>query len=61
MRAAQIARKKKAEAQIIGTPTARCFWPRATIREFVAVSLSHRVLNLGICALLAVIGLLRLY
>jgi uncharacterized SAM-binding protein YcdF (DUF218 family) len=61
MRAAQIARKEKVEAQVIGAPTARYFWPSATIREFVAVFLSHRVLNLGICALLAVIGLLRLY
>ncbi|MEU2281685.1 YdcF family protein [Streptomyces sp. NPDC013178] len=61
MRAAQIARKEKVEAQVIGSPTARYFWPSATIREFVAVFLSHRVLNFGICALLAVIGLLRLY
>jgi uncharacterized SAM-binding protein YcdF (DUF218 family) len=61
MRAAQIARKEKVEAQVIGAPTARYFWPSATIREFVAVFFSHRVLNLGICALLAVIGLLRLY
>ncbi|WP_060887201.1 YdcF family protein [Streptomyces caniscabiei] len=61
MRAAQIARKEKVEAQVIGSPTARYFWPSATIREFVAVFLSHRVLNLGICALLAVIGLLRPY
>ncbi|MEU1574947.1 YdcF family protein [Streptomyces collinus] len=61
MRAAQIARKEKVEAQVIGAPTARYFWPSATIREFVAVFLSHRVLNLGICALLAVVGLLRLH
>ena len=61
MRAAQIARKEKVEAQVIGAPTARYFWPSATIREFVAIFQSHRVLNFGICALLAVIGLLRLY
>jgi uncharacterized SAM-binding protein YcdF (DUF218 family) len=56
MRAAQIARKEKVDAQVIGSPTARYFWPSATIREFVAVFLSHRVLNLGICALLTVFG-----
>ncbi|MEE1759569.1 YdcF family protein [Streptomyces sp. SP18BB07] len=61
MRAAQMARKEKVEAQVIGAPTARYFWPSATIREFVAVFLSHRVLNLGICALLAVTGMLHLY
>ncbi|MDX3382322.1 ElyC/SanA/YdcF family protein [Streptomyces niveiscabiei] len=61
MRAAQIARREKVEAQVVGVRTARCFWPSATIREFVAVVLSHRVLNLGACALLAVIGSLRPY
>ncbi|MEX3105794.1 hypothetical protein DF268_14895 [Streptomyces sp. V2] len=61
MRAAQIARREKVEAQVVGARTARYFWPSATIREFVAVFLSHRVLNLGFCALLAVIGSLRPY
>ncbi|MEU0383580.1 YdcF family protein [Streptomyces chartreusis] len=56
MRAAQIARREKVRAQVIGSPTARYFWPSATIREFVAVFLSHRVLNLGICALLIALG-----
>jgi uncharacterized SAM-binding protein YcdF (DUF218 family) len=59
MRAAQIARKEKVMAQVIGSPTARYFWPSATIREFVAVFLSHRVLNLGICALLVALGVVR--
>ncbi|GAA2300395.1 YdcF family protein [Streptomyces hawaiiensis] len=56
MRAAQIARREKVMAQVVGSPTARYFWPSATIREFVAVFLSHRVLNLGICALLVALG-----
>ncbi|QZZ32522.1 YdcF family protein [Streptomyces sp. ST1015] len=56
MRAAQIARREKVRAQVIGSRTARYFWPSATIREFVAVFLSHRVLNLGICALLVALG-----
>jgi hypothetical protein len=59
MRAAQIARREKVDAQVIGSPTARYFWPSATIREFVAVFLSHRVLNLGICALLIALGVVR--
>ncbi|AVV46764.1 hypothetical protein C6376_40960 [Streptomyces sp. P3] len=61
MRAAQIARKEKVTAQVIGSPTAPYFWPSATIREFVAIFLSHRFLNFCICALLAVIGLLGPY
>ncbi|MEU1570073.1 YdcF family protein [Streptomyces collinus] len=56
MRAAQIARKEKVRAQVIGSPTARYFWPSATIREFAAVFLSHRVLNLGISAVLIALG-----
>ena len=58
LRAAQMARREKVDAQVIGSPTARYFWPSATIREFVAIFLSHRVLNLGICALLIVVGVL---
>ncbi|MGP4019584.1 YdcF family protein [Saccharopolyspora sp. 5N708] len=45
MRAARIARKEKVRAQVIGSPTARYFVPSATIREFVAVFLTHRVVN----------------
>ncbi|MCX2731168.1 YdcF family protein [Saccharopolyspora sp. NFXS83] len=52
MRAARIARKEKVEAHVIGSPTASYFWPSATIREFVAIFLDHRVVNLGVCALL---------
>ncbi|WP_243789661.1 YdcF family protein [Saccharopolyspora gloriosae] len=54
MRAARIARKEKVEAHVIGSPTARYFWPSATIREFVAIFLDHRVVNFGVCALLIV-------
>ncbi|WP_258342603.1 YdcF family protein [Saccharopolyspora gregorii] len=54
MRAARIARKEGVNAQVIGSPTARYFWPSATIREFVAVFLAHRVVNFGMCGLLVV-------
>ncbi|MCI2418043.1 YdcF family protein [Saccharopolyspora sp. K220] len=52
MRAARIARKEKVRAQVIGSPTARYFVPSATIREFVAVFLTHRIINGCICLFL---------
>ncbi|MGW0661718.1 YdcF family protein [Streptodolium elevatio] len=52
-RAAMEARKAGLGAQVIGSPTARYFWPSATIREFAAVFLAHAYVNLGICAALA--------
>ncbi|MER7077655.1 Uncharacterized SAM-binding protein YcdF, DUF218 family [Saccharopolyspora kobensis] len=57
MRAARITRAEKVNGQVIGSPTARYYWPSATIREFVAVFLSHKVINGGICVLLFLGGL----
>ncbi|MDA3628371.1 YdcF family protein [Saccharopolyspora sp. WRP15-2] len=57
MRAAGIARTEKVNGQVIGSPTARYYWPSATIREFVAVFLSHKVINGIICVLLILSGL----
>ncbi|MGW1679274.1 YdcF family protein [Saccharopolyspora sp. NPDC002376] len=57
MRAARIARAEKVNGQVIGSPTARYYWPSATIREFVAIFLSHKVINGGICLLLFLGGL----
>ncbi|MER7014738.1 YdcF family protein [Saccharopolyspora sp. NPDC000359] len=57
MRAARIARAEKVNGQVIGSPTARYYWPSATIREFVAIFLSHKVINGGICVLLFLGGL----
>lgn len=54
-RAAMEARKSGVDAQVIGSPTARYFWPSATIREFAAVFLAHAYVNLGICAGLALL------
>ncbi|MFB7469825.1 YdcF family protein [Kitasatospora sp. NPDC056184] len=56
-RAALMARKTGVSGQVCGSPTARYYWPSATIREFAAVFLSHKVINLGICGLLAFCGL----
>ncbi|MGW5851865.1 YdcF family protein [Streptomyces sp. NPDC055254] len=55
-RAAMMARKAGVDGQVLGSPTARYFWPSATIREFVAVFWEHRTVNLGICGLLVALG-----
>ncbi|MFD9965880.1 YdcF family protein [Amycolatopsis sp. NPDC058986] len=58
LRAALTARRAKVDGQVIGAPTAWYFWPSATIREFVAVFLDHKVVNFGICLSLAAITVL---
>ncbi|MFI1811280.1 YdcF family protein [Streptomyces sp. NPDC020422] len=55
-RAALMARKAGVNGQVVGSPTAAYFWPSATIREFAAVFLEYRVVNLGVCAALIVLG-----
>ncbi|RKT19758.1 uncharacterized SAM-binding protein YcdF (DUF218 family) [Streptomyces sp. 1114.5] len=57
-RAALMARKTGVNGHVFGSPTARYYWPSATIREFAAVFLSHKLVNFGICGLLAFFGLL---
>ena len=44
--------------QVIGAPTALYYWPSATIREFVAVIMEHRLVNFGVTGLLALTGFL---
>jgi uncharacterized SAM-binding protein YcdF (DUF218 family) len=56
-RAAITARRTGVNGQVVGSPTAAYFWPTATIREFAAVFLSHKAVNLGICLLLVLFGL----
>ncbi|MFE3773031.1 YdcF family protein [Streptomyces sp. NPDC057579] len=51
-RAALMARKTGVQGHVVGSPTAAYFWPSATIREFAAVFLAHKVVNLGVCLLL---------
>ncbi|MFD9304398.1 YdcF family protein [Streptomyces sp. NPDC060048] len=48
-RAAMTARKVGVNGQVLGSPTAKYFWPSATIREFAAVFWEHKIVNLGIC------------
>ncbi|MEV6679372.1 YdcF family protein [Streptomyces erythrochromogenes] len=57
-RAAMLARKSGVNGQVLGSPTAKYYWPSATIREFVAIFWEHRTVNLSICGLLAVFGAL---
>jgi uncharacterized SAM-binding protein YcdF (DUF218 family) len=54
-RAAIIARRLGVNGQVTGAPTAGYYWPSATLREFIAVFLSYKVVNLGICALIVVL------
>ncbi|WP_327254669.1 YdcF family protein [Streptomyces sp. NBC_01244] len=51
-RAAMMARKAGVNGQVLGSPTAKYFWPSATIREFVAVFWEHRTANLSICGVI---------
>ncbi|MFG3347505.1 YdcF family protein [Streptomyces sp. NPDC048018] len=55
-RAALLARKAGVNGQVVGSPTAAYFWPSATIREFAAVFLQYRAVNLGICGALVLMG-----
>ncbi|MER5201813.1 YdcF family protein [Streptomyces sp. NPDC002825] len=57
-RAALMARKAGIDGQVVGSPTAAYFWPSATIREFAAVFLQYKVVNLGICLMLILLGVL---
>lgn len=57
-RAAMLARKTGVNGQVLGSPTAKYYWPSATIREFVAIFWEHRTVNLAICGLLTVLGAL---
>jgi uncharacterized SAM-binding protein YcdF (DUF218 family) len=52
MRTALLAKKVQLRGQVLGSPTAMYFWPSATIREFVAIFVEHRIINGGICLLI---------
>lgn len=53
LRAALLARRFGVSGHVLGAPTARYYWPSATIREFAAVFVQHPVVNFGACASLA--------
>ncbi|MGC4943888.1 YdcF family protein [Kribbella sp. DT2] len=60
LRAAFTARKAKVNGHVLGSPTARYFWPSATIREFIAVLVDHKVANGIIIGLILVSSFARL-
>jgi uncharacterized SAM-binding protein YcdF (DUF218 family) len=51
-RAALLARRLGIRGQVTGARVAGYYRPSAVLREFAAVFLQHRVINLGICAVL---------
>jgi uncharacterized SAM-binding protein YcdF (DUF218 family) len=53
-RSALLARRLGVRGQVTGARVAWYYRPSALLREFAAVFLQYRVINLGICALLAV-------
>ncbi|MFG2991614.1 YdcF family protein [Streptomyces sp. NPDC048257] len=57
-RSAMLARKTGVNGQVLGSPTAKYYWPSATIREFIAVFWEHKALNLWICGVLTALGAL---
>lgn len=59
LRAALIARKTKVEGQVVGAPTAWYFWPSATLREFAAILVDHRILNSTVCAVIIASSVLK--
>jgi len=58
-RTAIIARKAGIRGQVTGAPTAGYYWPSAMLREFAAVFLRYRVVNIGICCLLVLAPVAR--
>jgi uncharacterized SAM-binding protein YcdF (DUF218 family) len=56
-RTATLARRTGVRGQVTGARTAGYYWPSATLREFAAIFLSHKAVNLTTCALLAALPL----
>ncbi|MFF9068382.1 YdcF family protein [Streptomyces sp. NPDC014891] len=57
-RAAILARRTGVDGQVVGAPTAGYFLPSATMREFAAVFLQYKVVNLGTLGALILLGAL---
>jgi uncharacterized SAM-binding protein YcdF (DUF218 family) len=56
-RAALLARRLGLRAQVTGARVAAYYRPSAALREFAAVFLQYRAINLGICAVLVIVPL----
>jgi uncharacterized SAM-binding protein YcdF (DUF218 family) len=57
LRTAMLARRLGVRGHVAGAPVALYYWPSATLREFAAVFLTYRLLNLAVCALIVVLPL----
>jgi uncharacterized SAM-binding protein YcdF (DUF218 family) len=53
LRTAILARRAGLRGQVTGARTAAYYWPSAMLREFGAVLLRYRAVNLGVWAMLA--------
>lgn len=51
-----MARELDIQAQVVGAPTARFFFPSAVLREFVGVLSRHRTLHALVVLALALLG-----
>ncbi|ROS59031.1 vancomycin permeability regulator SanA [Frigoribacterium sp. PhB160] len=61
LRAALLARAVGSDAQVVGSPTAAYYVPSAFLREYVAIMVEHRRLNLAaVAAVVAFVGLVAL-
>jgi uncharacterized SAM-binding protein YcdF (DUF218 family) len=60
-RAAMLARRLHVNGQAAGARTAGYYWPSATIREFGAVFLTYRWINLFICSMIVAVPVLFEY
>ncbi|MFB9907976.1 YdcF family protein [Allokutzneria oryzae] len=60
LRAALLTRRAGLNGQVVGSRTARYFWPSAILREFVAILVDNKVKNGVVCLLLALMGPLTL-
>ena len=54
-RTAMIARRIGVRGQVTGARTAGYYWPSATLREFAAVFLSYKAVNLAVCFVLVAV------
>ncbi|EFL09979.1 predicted protein [Streptomyces sp. AA4] len=57
LRTAIIAREAGVNGEVTGSRTSSYYWPSATIREFLAIFLRYRTVNLAITGLVAGVGL----
>ena len=56
-RAALLARRLGVKGQVTGARVAGYYRPNAALREFTAVFMRYRMINLGICAMLVALPL----